>query len=122
MNSTLILLTASFFSTLALGLRPMRASAQDPEHATPSVGVLAGGGIAARPLVRYLAATLHLSPAQTAAVQLAVGKHPWRARTPERLALCLAQVQVLTPNEFDQFLQLQESAAAHNSLRCLARR
>ena len=105
---------------LVLGLRPMSASAQDPEHAIPSVGVLAGGGIAARPLVRYLAATLHLSPAQTAAVQLAVGKHPWRARTPEHLAQCL--VQVLTPKEFDQFLQLQDNAAAHNSLRGLARR
>lgn len=117
MNATL---TSSFLIVLALGLRPSLTRAQCPEHATPSVGVLAGGGIAARPLVRYLAATLHLPPAQAAAVQLAVGKYPWRARTPEHLAQCLAQV--LTPNEFDQFLQLQDNADARNSLRSLALR
>ena len=117
MNATL---TTSFLIGLALGLRPHLASAQGPEHASPSMGVLAGSGIAARPLVRYLAATLHLSLAQTAAVQLAVGKHPWRARTPEQLAQCL--VQVLAPNEFDQFMQLQDSADARNSLRYLVLR
>jgi hypothetical protein len=105
---------------LALGLAPSLAQAQCSEHATPSVGVLAGGGIAARPLVRYLAATLHLPPAQAVAVQLAVGKYQRRGRTPEHLAQCLAQV--LTPSEFDQFLQLQNDAAAHNSLRSLALR
>ncbi len=117
MNSKL---TTSFLLVLALGLHPGLAVAQKSENAAPSQGRLAGGGIAARPLVRYLAATLHLSRAQTAAVQRAVAKHQWRVRTPEQLALCLEQV--LTPDKFDQFLQLQDRADTFGSLQCLAMR
>lgn len=117
MNSKL---TTSFLIVLALGLHPGLATAQESENAAPTRGALAGGGIAARPLVRYLAATLHLSRTQTAAVQQAVAKHQRSVRTPEQLAQCLAQV--LTPDEFDHFLQLQDQADTFGSLQCLALR
>ena len=111
-------LTTSFLLVLALGLRPALAADHDYEIATPSRGRLAGGGIAARPLVRYLAATLHLSQAQTVAVQQAVARHQRRVRTPNQLALCLEQV--LTANEFDRFLQLQDQPDSFETLQCLA--
>lgn len=100
------ILTTSFLMGLAFSQLPTLAYAQSAEPATPSVGVLAGGGIQASPLVRYLAATLQLSPARTKVVQAAVQKHPRRTRTPELLAHCLAEV--LTPEEFDRFLTLQD--------------
>jgi hypothetical protein len=100
------ILTTSFLMGLALSQLPTLTYAQDTEPATPSVGMLAGGGIQASPLVRYLAATLHLSPARTKVVQAAVQKHQRRTRTPELLAYCLAEV--LTPEEFDRFLTLQD--------------
>jgi hypothetical protein len=100
------ILTTSFLMGLALSQLPTLTYAQDVEPATPSVGMLAGGGIQASPLVRYLAATLQLSPARTKVVQLAVQKHQRRTRTPELLAHCLAEV--LTPEEFDRFLILQD--------------
>lgn len=111
-------LTTSLLLLLALGLRPALAAAHDPENAAPSRGQLAGGGIAARPLVRYLAATLHLSRAQAAAVQQAVAKHQRRVRTPNQLAQCMAEV--LTPNELDRFLQLQDRPDTFGMLQYLA--
>lgn len=102
-------LTTSFLIGLAFSQLPTSAHAQCAELATPSVGVLAGGGIQASPLVRYLAATLQLSPARTKAVQAAVQKHQRRTRTPELLARCLAEV--LTPEEYDYFLTLQDGPA-----------
>jgi hypothetical protein len=100
------LLTTSFLMGLALSQLPTSSYAQGAEPATPSVGVLAGGGIQASPLVRYLAATLRLSPARTNVVQAAVQKHQRRTRTPELLAHCLAVV--LTTEEYDRFLTLQD--------------
>jgi hypothetical protein len=104
---------------LALSQLPTLAYAQDAELATPSVGMLAGGGIQASPLVRYLAATLRLSPARTRVVQAAVQKHQRRTRTPELLAHCLAEV--LTPEEYDRFLTLQDGPRPAGSV-SLARR
>jgi hypothetical protein len=110
------LLTTSFLMGLAFSQLPTLAYAQGVEPATPSVGMLAGGGIQACPLVRYLAATLRLSPARTKMVQAAVQKHQRRTRTPELLAHCLAEV--LTPEEFDRFLTVQDgpSPASRASL------
>ena len=111
-------LTTTFLLVLALSQRPALASSRDPERPTPSVGVLAGGGIGASPLVRYLAATLQLSQEQTVAVQQAVQKHP--VRTPELLAKRLQTV--LTPGEFERFVQLRDNAATADDLRGLALR
>jgi hypothetical protein len=108
------LLTTSFLLGLALSQLPTSVCAQSVERATPSVGMLAGGGIQASPLVRYLAATLQLSPARTKVVQAAVQKHQRRTRTPELLARCLAEV--LTPAEFEDFRALQDDAATAKSL------
>lgn len=114
------LLTSSLLLVLTCSLRPTLAASHDPERPTPSVGTLAGGGIGASPLVRYLAATLELSPARTLVVQEAVQKHQRLTRTPELLAQRLHTV--LTPNEFERFEQLRDNANAAASLRELALR
>ncbi|MDO7886661.1 hypothetical protein [Hymenobacter cheonanensis] len=113
-------LTSSFLALLVLSQQPARASSRDPERPTPSVGVLAGGGIGASPLVRYLAASLQLSPSQTIAVQQAVQKHQRLTRTPELLAQRLRTV--LTESEYERFEQLHDDASAAASLRELAMR
>lgn len=102
---------------LTLSQRPALASSRDPERPTPSVGTVAGGGIGASPLVRYLAATLQLSPERAVAVQEAVQKHQRQVRTPELLAERLSTV--LTPSEFDRFAQLRDDAATADGLRDL---
>lgn len=113
-------LTTSFLLMLACCQLSAQASSHDPERPTPSVGVLAGGGIGASPLVRYLAATLQLSQPQTLAVQAAVQKHQRQTRTPELLAQRLRTV--LTASEYERFEQLHDNAASAASLRELALR
>ena len=107
------ILTTSFLMGLAFSQLPASVYAQSVELAAPSVGMLAGGGIQASPLVRYLAATLQLSPARTKEVQAAVQKHQRRTRTPELLAHCLAEV--LTLEEYDHFLTLQDGPSPAGS-------
>ena len=105
-----------------LGLSAKPAAAQrfdfEAERPTPSIGVIAGGGIQASPLVRYLAATLQLSQEQTLAVQQAVQKHQRRTRTPALLTECLEKV--LPTPEFNRYLALQRDAVAAKNLRVLA--
>jgi hypothetical protein len=113
-------LTSIFLLALVISQRPALASSSDPERATPSVGMLAGGGISASPLVRYLAVTLQLTPERTLVVQKAVQKHQRLTRTPELLADRL--FQVLTPSEFERFQQLREDAATADDLRVVAAR
>ena len=118
MNATL---TASLLLGLALpGLHPTAAAAQDLEQSAPSLGTVAGGGIGACPLVRYLAATLQLSATEAVAVQQVVQKHQRRTRTPEQLAQCLQPV--LPADKFDQLRDLQANALASKSLRYLVAR
>lgn len=105
---------------LTLGLSAGSISAQDIERPAPSIGTIAGGGIGASPLVRYLAATLQLTQEQTIAVQSAVQKHQRQTRTPALLAECLQKV--LPAQEFDRYLALQDDAAAATSLRTLVMR
>lgn len=113
------LLTPAFF-LLAIGLstKPVAAQNSDVVRPVPSIGVIAGGGINASPLVRYLAATLQLTQEQTLAVQEAVQKHQRLTRTPALLGECLQKV--LPAQEFDRYLALQEDAAAFKNLRSLA--
>ena len=79
--------------------------------------IVAGGGIKASPLVRYLAATLQLSQARTVAVQQTLQKHERLARTPELLAERLRPV--LTASEYERFERLRDNAGAAASLRQL---
>ncbi len=122
--STLFLLMKSLLTTviclLTIGLSSNQVAAQniDLERAAPSLGTIAGGGIKASPLVRYLAATLQLSQQQTLAVQEAVQKHQRLTRTPSRLTECLQKV--LPAQEFDRYLALQDDADASKNLRSLA--
>lgn len=103
---------------LAIGLSSNTVSAQDIERPTPSIGLIAGSGIGASPLVRYLAATLQLSQEQTIAVKEAVQTHRRLARTSASLTECLQKV--LPAEEFDRYLALHDDAAAAKSLRSLA--
>ena len=105
---------------LTIGLSSNQVAAQniDLERAAPSLGTIAGGGINASPLVRYLAAALQLSQQQTLAVQEAVQKHQRLTRTPSRLTECLQKV--LPTQEFDRYLALQDDADASKNLRSLA--
>jgi len=112
--------TSALLLTLALGQRPALAASNDPERPTPSVGQLAGGGIGASPLVRYLAATLQLSTERTLAVQSVVQKHPRLVRTPELLSQQLASV--LSTEEYERFQQLRDNATTADDLRVVARR
>lgn len=113
-------LLTSAICLLAIGLSSNSVAAQtiDAERATPSLGVIAGGGIKATPLVRYLAATLQLSQEQAMAVQEAVQKHQRLTRTPALLTQCLQKV--LPAQEFDRYLALQDDADASKNLRSLA--
>ena len=114
------ILTPIFLLLLVCSQLPAQASSNDPERPTPSVGALAGGGIGASPLVRYLAATLQLSQSQTLAVQAAVQKHQRLTRTPELLAQRLRTV--LTASEYERFEQLHNEAGSAANLRELSLR
>lgn len=113
-------LLTSAICLLAIGLSAKPAAAQniDVERAAPSLGVIAGSGIGASPLVRYLAAALQLSQEQAVAVQEAVQKHQRLTRTPALLTECLQKV--LPTQEFDRYLALQDDADASKNLRSLA--
>lgn len=97
-----------------------QARADDPVRPLITARVVAGGGIKASPLVRYLAATLRLSQAQAVAVQQAVQKHERLVRTPQALAERLRPI--LTPREYERFERLYDNASAAASLRELTQR
>ncbi|NML65212.1 hypothetical protein HHL22_08355 [Hymenobacter sp. RP-2-7] len=78
----------------------------------------ASAAAAPRPLVRYLAATLHLRPGQTRQVQLAVRRAPLALRTPEQVAERLRPV--LSATQFERYSQLQGDAASYALLHHLA--
>ncbi|TDN38172.1 hypothetical protein E4631_06660 [Hymenobacter sp. UV11] len=112
------LTSAIFLLAIGLSTKPVAAQNIDLERAVPSLGVIAGNGISASPLVRYLAATLQLSQEQTVAVQEAVQKHQRLTRTPALLTDCLQKV--LPSQEFGRYLALQDNADAFQNLRSLA--
>ncbi len=92
----------------------------DPVRPLAPARVVAGGGIKASPLVRYLAATLQLSQSQAVAVQQAVQKHERLVRTPELLAERLRPV--LSPREYERFERLYDNPNAAASLHELTQR
>ena len=73
-----------------------------------------------RPLTRYLAAVLHLSPRQAAAVQQALRSYPARSFAPEDLALSLSPV--LAPEAQLRLQSLQSDVTTYRALCYLAAR
>jgi hypothetical protein len=72
------------------------------------------GRPAARPLTRYLAATLRLTPKRAAAVQRRLHGHATKRFAPEQLALSLSPL--LSPEEQQHLLDMQENAASYRTL------
>jgi hypothetical protein len=78
------------------------------------------GRPAVRPLTRYLAAMLHLTPKQANAVQQALRQRPARPLAPEDLTLSLNTV--LTPEAQERLQSLQNNATSYRALSYLAAR
>lgn len=74
----------------------------------------------ARPLTRYLAATLHLTHKQAHAVQRALRNYPTRSLAPEDLGVSLGPV--LTPEAQERLQVLQTNATTYQTLHYLAAR
>jgi hypothetical protein len=74
----------------------------------------------ARPLTRYLTATLHLTHKQAVAVQRALRSHTATRLTPEQLTLSLSPV--LSPEAQEQLLDIQANAASYQTLAYLTTR
>lgn len=110
---------ALFTTLLLLGIfaaGPVRAHAQGQ----PPLPLAAPARPAVRPLARYLAAVLRLTPAQTVAVQLALRNSAPYPLAPETLLGCLSPVLSL---EAQQRLQsLQNDATTYRALHYLAAR
>lgn len=114
---TLLLLlcgTAGPRSVLASG----RTAEPTLRQAAPATGRPATPG--ARPLVRYLTATLRLTPTQAAAVQQALSTESPRPLLPEQLAQNIGPVLSLEAQE--RLQSLQANAAAYRTLYYLAAR
>ncbi len=74
----------------------------------------------ARPLTRYLAATLHLTHKQARAVQQALRTYPAHSLAPENLTLSLSPV--LTPEAQERLQELQDDVTTYKALYYLAAR
>ena len=111
-------LAASLLLTV-LAMRPAQAHSQAATRLIPH-GFCLFGRPAARPLTRYLAATLHLTHKQADAVQRALRNRPARPLAPEDLTLSLSPV--LTPEAQERLQALQNNAAAYQALCYLAAR
>ena len=110
------LLATVLLLTSVLATRPTLAHPFAPARAIPQ----AAGVARVRPLTRYLAAMLRLTPKQAAAVQQALRTHRSHSLTPEELRLNLELVLSL---EAQQRLQaLQTNATSYQMLAYLAAR
>lgn len=87
--------------------------AQAPARLVPH-GFCLFGRPAARPLTRYLVATLRLTPQQAVAVQRALNAHAAKGLPPEQLTLSLNPV--LSPEAQQQLLNIQGDAASYRTL------
>lgn len=97
----------------ALAAGPAQAHALAPTRLAPR-GFYLFGRPTARPLTRYLAATLRLTPRQAVAVQRTLHGHAAKRLAPEQLALSLGPV--LSPEAQQQLLAMQENAASYQTL------
>lgn len=103
----------------ALATRPALAQPQAPARLVPRSFCLFGRPTA-RPLTRYLTATLRLTPKQAATVQRTLHGHAAKRLAPEQLALSLSPV--LSPEAQLQLLDMQENAASYQTLSYLTAR
>jgi hypothetical protein len=113
-------LVSALFVALLGGQLVAQAFASDPVRPLAPARAVAGGGLKASPLVRYLAATLQLSQSQAVAVQQAVQHHERLTRTPGQLAERLHPV--LSAREYERFERLYDNASTAASLHELAQR
>jgi hypothetical protein len=105
-------IAASLLLTV-LATQPVLARTQAPTRLIPR-GFCLFGRPTARPLTRYLAATLRLTPRQAAAVQRTLHGHAAKRLAPEQLALSLSPV--LSAEKQQQLLAMQENAASYQAL------
>jgi hypothetical protein len=99
--------------------RPAQAHALASTRLIPR-GFCLFGRPAARPLTRYLTATLRLTPKQAAAVQRRLHGHATKRLAPEQLALSLSPL--LSPEEQQHLLDIQQNAASYRTLTYLTAR
>ena len=109
------MLTRALFVFGLLAAGSVAAHAQGLPTATP-----APARSTVRPLTRYLAATLRLSPKQAAAVQQALRNRTTRTLAPEDLTASLSPV--LSPDAQERLLSLQEDASTYRALYYLGAR
>ena len=108
-----VVLTRALFVFGLLAAGSFTAHAQGLPSATP-----APARPAVRPLTRYLAATLRLSPKQAAAVQQALRTRQAHTLAPEELTASLSPV--LSPDAQERLQSLQEDATTYRALYYLA--
>lgn len=106
-----VLAASLLLSTLAT--RPAQAHTQAPARLVPR-GFCLFARPTVRPLTRYLAATLRLTPKQAVAVQRTLHKHTSKRLAPESLSLSLSPV--LSPEAQQQLLDMQQNAASYQTL------
>lgn len=112
------------FATAAALLLTVLATRPAPAHTAPTGLVPHGFSLFARPtvrpLTRYLAATLRLTPKQAAAVQRTLHSRAAKRLAPEDLSLSLSPV--LSPEAQQQLLDMQQNAASYRTLVSLTAR
>ena len=111
-------IAASLLLTV-MATRPAMAHTQATTRIIPR-GFCLFGRPTARPLARYLTATLRLTPKQAAAVQRTLQGHAAKRLAPEQLALSLSPV--LSVESQQQLLDMQENAASYRTLAYLTTR
>jgi len=108
------------FTTAFLLLNLVLASSPSAHAQGPLAGPPAAPRPTVRPLTRYLAATLHLSPQQAAAVQQALRNQLARPLAPEALLVSLGPVLSLDAQQ--RLQSLQGDVATYRTLYDLAAR
>ena len=110
------------FLLLLSGVAGSRLVVAGPAPVRPQVPLAAVGPIrpGARPLVRYLTATLRLTPAQAVAVQQALRTETPRPLAPEQLTQRLEPV--LSPEAQERLHALQTNVDSYRTLYYLAAR
>lgn len=111
------LATSLLFTVLATC--PAQAHPQVATRLIPR-GFCLFGRPAVRPLTRYLAATLRLTPKQAANVQRTLRSHTAKRLGPEQLSLSLSFV--LSAEAQQKLLDMQENAASYQTLSYLTTR
>ena len=110
---------AALLLLTGLATNPALAHNQAPTRLIPR-GFCLFGRPAARPLTRYLAATLRLTPKQAATVQRTLRRHTAKRLGPEQLSLSLSFI--LSAEAQQQLSDMQGDAASYRTLSYLTTR